>query len=811
MNRLRAVPPMVLAWCVWLVLPLQAEKATVVEVQIDPPAISLQGPAARHTLLVTGTTTSGRLQDLGDIASFRSTSPNIVSVDQRGVARPVSDGQGTIIVEVSGRELTVPVTVTNSASPREFSFVNDVMPLLDKFGCNGAGCHGKAEGQAGFKLSVFNSDPMADYHAIVHQSRGRRVFRAAPEQSLLLLKASGTKPHGGGVRIPPSMPEYGTLRDWLAAGAPYGNDAEATVTRITVTPGKRVLTTHSRQQLRVMAFYTDGRIRDVTRLAQYESNNPGLASINDFGLVTTLDRPGQVALRAGFMNQFAMFQGLIPHGETINQYPELPEHNFIDGLVYSKLRDLNILPSEQADDAEYARRVYLDVIGTLPSAAEVQHFLSDPSSDRRAQLVERLLQRPEYADYWALKWSDLLGVQRKALGHKAAYAYYRWIRENFAANRPYDEFVREIITAQGALLDVPQANFYKVDSDPGKLASRVAQTFLGLRIECAQCHHHPTDVWTQTDYFGMQSFFTQVKKRGTPRGEVLWTEGNPETKHPRSGEVVQPHPLGTEMPDEIDSGDRRRILATWLSDPTNPWFAKNLANRVWAHFMGRGLIEPVDDLRATNPATNPELLAALSQRFIDSKYDIRELIRTITRSRIYQLSSTANASNRLDEQNYSHALLRPLEAEVLLDAVSQATGIAEKFDGVPTGYRAIQLWDSGVSHYFLKLFGRPLRTSACVCERIDEPNVAQALHLMNSPDIHQKLKHEGGTLARLVKQHQDDENLVHAIYLTFFSRPPFPEEATRALEYLQQASDRRTASEDLAWSMLCSIEFIFRH
>ncbi len=787
-----------------------AENA-LVGVDVDPPSVSLRGPVARHTLLVTGKSESGRLLDLGAQAVFRSTKPDIVSVDEQGVVRPVADGHGTVVVEVAGLVLSVPVDVEDSHSPHQFSFVNDVMPLLDKTGCNGAGCHGKAEGQAGFKLSVFNSDPEADYETIARDGRSRRVFPAAPELSLLLMKASGTKPHGGGVRIVPASPEYNTLRDWIAAGVPYGSDDQVRVLRITVTPGTRILFTQGRQQLRVMAFFSDGRTRDVTRLAQYESNDVSLASVSTTGLVTTKDRPGQVALRAGFMNHFDMFQALIPRADEIAAWPDLEEHNFIDGHVYDRLQALNVLPSGPADDAEYLRRVYLDVIGTLPTSDEIRSFLNDSSGDRRIRIVNELLQRPEYADYWALKWSDLLRVEREPLGHKGAYAYYKWIRDSFADNKPYDQIVRELITVEGALTDVPQAHFYRVESDPGKIASRVSQTFLGLRIACAQCHHHPTDIWTQTDYWGMQAFFTQLKTRQTPRGEVLCIEGNPETKHPRSGELVHPHPLGTEMPVSAPNGDRRKVLARWMTGPDNSWFARNLANRMWAHFMGRGLIEPVDDLRVTNPASNPELLDALSRRVVESKYDLHELIRTITQSCVYQLAAEPNETNRLDEQNYSHANLRPLEAEVLLDAVCQVTGVDERFEGVAPGSRAVQLWDSGVSHYFLKLFGRPVRKSACVCERISEPNVAQALHIMNSPAIHEKLKHEGGTVARLVAEFPEDSDLVRELYLLFFSRDPIDEEREHAVDYLRSNRNRRHATEDLAWSMLCSIEFIFRH
>ena len=810
MTRLGHLPLVVLAEIVLSTGMVWANSA-LVAVEVDPPSVSLQGPVARHTLLVTGKTAAGRLSDLGAEAIFRSATPDIVSVDLLGVVRPVADGKGAVVIEVAGRILSVPVSVEGSQSPRYFSFVNDIMPLLDKYGCSGAGCHGKAEGQGGFKLSVFISDPRADYTVITKASRSRRIVPAAAEQSLLLMKASGIMPHGGGVRIVQSSPEYNTLKDWISAGAPYGSDDQAHVVRIAVTPATRVLSTNARQQLRVMAHYSDGRTRDVTRLTQFESNNSGLASVSKTGLVATKDRPGQAAIRAGYMNQFGMFQALVPRPEEISAWPDMPEHNFIDRHVYDKLQALNILPSGLADDAEYLRRVYLDVIGTLPTIEEVQRFLQDPNEDRRSRIVNALLKRPEYADFWALKWSDLLRVERKRLGHKGAYAYYKWIRDSFVANKSYAQFVRELVTAEGALVDQPQANFYRVEGDPGKIASHVSQTFLGLRIACAQCHHHPTDIWTQTDYWGMQSFFTQVKRRGTPRGEVLWTEGNPATKHPRSGELVHPHPLGTKMTPSAPDGDRRKVLADWMTGPDNPWFARNLANRMWAHFMGRGLIEPVDDLRATNPATNTELLDALSRHVVETNYDLHELIRTITKSRVYQLSSKPNETNRLDEQNYSHANLRPLEAEVLLDAVCQVTDVEEKFEGVPPGYRAIQLWDSGVSHYFLKLFGRPVRTSACVCERITDPNIAQVLHVMNSPAIHQKLKHEGGTVASLVAKHPEDVDLVRELYLTFYSRNPFDAEREHAIAYLRGKTDRRLATEDIAWSMLCSIEFIFRH
>ncbi|HYT93095.1 MAG TPA: DUF1549 domain-containing protein, partial [Gemmataceae bacterium] len=642
------------------------------------------------------------------------------------------------------------------------------------------------------------------------EGRGRRVFPAAPELSLLLTKASGATAHGGGIRIPRGTSEYETLRAWITAGVPLGDPMAPRVESIRVEPAERSLAPHGRQQLRVVARYTDGRETDVTAHARFQSNNEGLAGVSAGGLVSAGETPGEVAVMASFMGAVDVFRAILPRPERIANYPQLPENNFIDGHVFRKLRKLNILPSEPADDAEYLRRVYLDVIGTLPTVAEARRFLADKRPDRRALLVEELLQRPEYADYWALKWADILRVDRQALGHKRAYAFYRWIRESLAVNKPYDQFVREILTAEGPLDENGPANFYKVVGKPGEAASSLSQVFLGVRIACAECHHHPFDRWSQTDYFGMQAFFAPVGVRKTPQGEFVQATGDPLTKHPRSGATIFAHALGMAMPSASPKGERRLVLADWMTRPDNAWFARNLANRLWAHFLGRGLVEPVDDVRATNPPTNPELLDALAAELARSKFDVKQLIRTITASRVYQLSSRPNPTNEKDEQNYSRALFRRVDAEVLLDMVSQATGVAERFDNVPAGTRAIQLWDSKVSHYFLKLFGRPVRVSACECERNHEPGVAQVLHLLNSPEVDAKLRHERGTVARLVREKKDDGDLVEELYLTFYSRPPTGKERAAAIAFLRdRVAQRRQAAEDLAWTLLNSLEFVF--
>jgi hypothetical protein len=787
-------------------------EVAVVEVRVDPTSAQLSGPHTGYSLLVYGKTADGRQVDLTHAAQYRSLRPDLAMVTASGLVRSVADGTTAVVVEAAGRTVTVPVQVQGSAALRRFNFENDVLPVLSKFGCNSSGCHGKAEGQNGFKLSVFGFDPAADYAALTKESRGRRVFLPAPERSLLLAKPSGAVAHGGGLRIPRGSTEYETLRAWIAAGTPFGHDSDPKVTGIRVEPAERLLAMRDRQQLRVVARYSDGREADVTAHARYQSNNDALASVSATGLVTAGDAPGDVAVMASYRNAVAVFRAFVPRAETITHYPPLPENNFIDRLVFRKLQKLNLLPSDLADDAEYLRRVYLDVIGTLPTAMEARRFLEDKRPDRRAHLVEELTELPEFADYWALKWADLLRVDRAALGHKRAYAYYRWIRESLAANKPLDQFVREIVTAEGPLHEVGPANFYKVMTRPGETASTLSQVFLGVRIACAQCHHHPFDRWSQADYYGMEAFFTPVSLKGPPQGEMLLMSGAPRATDPRTGATVSAHVLGAKPPAADSKADPRLGLARWMTAPENPWFARNLANRAWAHFLGRGLVEPVDDVRATNPPTNPELLDALAQYLVDNRFDFRQLIRLITASRVYQLSSRPNATNERDEQNYSRALFRRVEAEVLLDMVCQTTGVAEKFPGVPAGYRAIQLWDSKVPHYFLKVFGRPVRASACECERNHEPSVAQVLHLLNSPEIHEKLAHEGGYLARVVRQHKKDGRLVEDLYLTFYSRLPTEAERGVALEYLRsEPANRRQAAEDLSWGMMNSLEFIFNH
>lgn len=782
----------------------------LVRVTADPAAVHLHGPSARYSLLITGQTAEGRLVDRTHVSHFQSMDPRIVRVNASGVIEAVADGKTSVLVQTEGRNLQVAVTVKDSREPRRFNFENDIEPIMSRFGCNSSGCHGKAEGQNGFKLSVFGFDPPADYASLTKESRGRRVFPAAPEQSLLLRKMTGQMPHGGGARIASGSRDYETVRAWIAAGMPVGSVADPKVASIRIEPHERLLPYHGRQQLRVIARYSDGQEVDVTAHAKFQSNNDSLATVQPNGLVLAGETPGEAGIMASFMNAVDTFRPIVPRAERIEPYPNVPEINFIDRLVFRKLRKLNILPSELAEDAAYLRRVYLDVIGTLPTSAEARRFLEDKRPDRRARLVEELLLRPEFADFWALQWVDLLRVDRAALGSKRAYAYYKWIHDSFAANRPFDEFARSIVTAEGPLSDVVPVNFYKVVSKPGQAASTLAQVFLGIRIACAECHHHPFDRWSQDDYYGVTAFFQGVGIKNIDGMESLVAGGLAQSRNPRTGLDIPAHSLGDKIPSKVESGDQRKQLADWMTGPRNPWFARNLANRVWSHFLGRGLVEPVDDVRATNPPSHSELLDALSEYVVQNKYDLHALIRVITSSRVYQLSSQPNATNERDEQNYSRARFKRIGAEVLLDMVSQTTGVPERFPGTPLETRAIQLWDSKVPHYFLKVFGRPERLSACECERNHEPSVAQVLHLMNSPEIQAKLGHAGGYIAKLVKRQPADESLVEELFLTIFSRLPQDHERQTALAYLREhRSKRREAVEDLAWSMVNSLEFLF--
>ena len=668
----------------------------------------------------------------------------IVRVDATGLVVPIKEGKATITASVGSAQARLGVEVARQEADLPISFANDVVPIFTKFGCNAGGCHGKADGQNGFKLSLLGFEPQEDYEFLVKEGRGRRVMPAAPEHSLLLRKAVGQVPHGGGKKLDPSSPFYRVLARWVAQGMPYGDASDPSVAGIETYPASRVLKRGDSQQLAVVARMSDGSTRDVTRMAQYECNQPGMAEVSETGLVATKQVPGRAAVMVRFQSHVAVFRATVPMGAEIGTMP--PERSFIDKLVFKQLRELGLPPSLEADDATFLRRVTLDLCGRLPTVAEAQAFTTDSSEGKHGRLIDALLKSGDHADYFANKWSALLRNRRAAANDSPAptVAFHDWIREAFATNKRYDAFVREVLTATGEEVAVPPVVWFRELKDAGAMAEDAAQLFLGQRIACAKCHHHPFEKWSQDDYCAMASFFTRIsvkippppkkkgkKKKGQPpveaavrRASVSLGKGsdavNPRTRKPQAARGLG----GLER--EMGKDDPRARLAEWMTAKDNPFFARTLVNRTWKHFMGRGLVDPEDDMRATNPASNPELLDALAKSFIESGYDLRKLAREIAGSTTYRLSAVPNAHNANDRQSHSRFVPRRLNAEVLLDAIDTVTGAKSSFKGVPAGTRAVQLPDNLYDSYFLSVFGRPDAASACECERNGGSSLAQA-------------------------------------------------------------------------------------
>lgn len=714
---------------------------------------------------------------------------------------------------------TAPEGRGDEPGPRPVDFTLDVVPVLTRAGCNAGACHGKACGQNGFQLSLLGFDGAFDYAAIVEEARGRRVFPAAPEHSLLLRKPTGQLPHGGGKRLEVGSPFYETLRRWIAQGTPRPGPRAPALERITVTPAEQALAANARQPLRVTAHYADGTSRDVTHLATFQSNESGIAAVSPEGLVQADPVPGEAAVMARFIQKFAVCNVIIPLAGDVpaGLYARLPRHNFIDGLVWDKLRRLGITPSEPAGDATFLRRVSLDVIGRLPTPAETRAFLADAAPDKRARLVDRLLDRPEYADYWANKWADLLRPNPYRVGIKAVYNLDAWLRDAFRRNKPYDQFVREVVTAQGSTFRSGPVTVFRDRREPEEIAPLISQLFLGIRLECAKCHHHPFEVWGQDDFFSFAAYFARVGRKGTGLSppisggeEVVFTAARGEVKHPGTGQVCPPRPLfGRAAGDAAQ--DPRRVLADWMVSDENPYFAKVIVNRVWADLMGRGLVEPVDDLRATNPPSNGPLLDALAQEFRRQRYDLKKLIRTICTSYVYGLSSVPNARNLADTRNYSRHYRQRLRAEVLLDAISDITQVPEAFAAMPPGARATQLWTFRAQSVFLDSFGRPDPNQDPPCERTTDTTVVQVLHLMNAPNLHRKVTSDAGRAAALARGGQSAEEIVDELYALVYCRRPSAEERALCRElYEAPGADRRQVTEDLLWALLNTPEFLFK-
>jgi hypothetical protein len=698
----------------------------------------------------------------------------------------------------------------------DVSFRNDVQPVLTRAGCNSGACHGAAAGKNGFKLSLRGYDDEGDWKAITRSAFGRRLVPEDPANSLFLLKPTAAVPHKGGVRFQVGSPEYQVLVNWIAQGSPGPKADDPRIESIEVLPKHAVLKVGSEQQVQVIAHFNNGVSQDVTRRAKYTANDTSVATVDDDRKVKIVGR-GEGPITAWYLSRMATATMTVPFDAppSMAVFDQAPRRNFIDELAIVKLRDLNLPPSPRCSDSEFIRRAFIDTIGVLPTAQEARAFLAESSAGKRDALIQSLLARPEFVDYWAYKWSDLLLVNSQKLRPPAMWAYYNWIRRQVSANTPWDELARQVVTATGSTLENGAANYYVLHDDPMKMSETTAVAFLGMSINCAKCHNHPLEKWTNDQYFAMANIFARVRAKNAPAGEgnfIVFSAAEGDLVQPLTGKPRPPTPLdGQPMP--MDSSDDRRLkLADWLVSPQNSYFTRAIVNRVWANFMGVGLVEAIDDMRKTNPPSNEALLAALADELVKQRYDLKSLMRLILQSETYQRSGEALPANVADRRFYSHYYPRRLMAEVMLDAVSQVTGAPTAFKDYPPGTRAIQLPDSNVESYFLQSFGRPERINTCECERTSLPSMAQALHIANGDTVNTKLQAKGNRIEQLLAEKVPDERLVEDVYLGALSRYPTAPEAKMLTAALKGATEkRREVVEDLFWGVLSSNAFLFNH
>lgn len=693
------------------------------------------------------------------------------------------------------------------------NFVTEVVPILTKSGCNSGACHGAQHGRGGFRLSLFGFDPQFDYDQIVRSNEGRRVVVSEPERSIVLAKPSLVMEHGGGERLKLTGAHYEKVRQWLADGAPEPTGKEPTVTKLEVSPTSRVMEPNQQQQLTVTVIWSDGRREDVTTTALFDSLNDAVAGVTAAGLVTA-KAVGETHVMVRFAGNAVVMQVSLPFAKLTN-FPAIPANNFIDEKLIAKWKQLGLLPSPLATDAEFLRRLYLDAIGTLPTPEEVRAFVTDKSADKRVKAIDTVLNRPEFVDWWSLKWGDLLRIDRTAMQEKGMWSFHNWVRAQLRDGKKVDEFVRDIVTAEGSTFTDGPANFYKTGRNADDWAETASQVFLGVRVQCAKCHTHPFEKWTQADYYGLAAFFVRVGQKNSQefgifgRESVLYLLPTGEARHPRKGGIVKPKPFdGPEMEDEFD---RRKKLADWMTAPDNTLFARNVVNRFWGYLMGRGLVEPLDDMRATNPASNPELLDALAADFVKSKFDLKHLLRTIFASRAYQLSSAVTDGNKADGSNthFTRFTVKRLTAEQMADALDFATGTREKYIGVPLGTRAIQLPDTQYRSYLMDTFGRPARQITCECERTTKPNIAQALHLLNGDFLNKKIADKTGRIEKLTTA--KTAAAIEELYLVTLSRSPSADELAKAEGWVKSAPSVKEGLQDLLWVLVNSKEFLFNH
>jgi len=758
----------------------------------------------------------------------------IVKIDADGRVFPVADGSTVLVARATnGTTAEFPVQVTRASEPAPIHFANQIVPIFTKNGCNGGGCHGKAAGQNGFRLSLLGFEPDEDYEHLVREARGRRLFPADPARSLLITKGTAQLPHGGGKRLEPGSDDHGRLVRWIAQGMPVGRADAPTVSRVEVYPASRMLALNGEQQLVVTAHYSDGSVEDVTRSALFEPNDKDMAAADALGRIRVFNQPGEFAVMVRYQGRVATFRATIPLGAPVGELPLA--RNFVDEQVFRQLKKVGMPPSAISDDPTFLRRVTLDIAGRLPTAEEVEAVSTSKDAARRDAVIDRLLASTDYADYFANKWSALLRNRRSdAKQARGTYAFHGWIRDSLAANKPFDRFVRDILTASGDVAENPPVAWYRQVRTMQTQLEDVSQLFLGQRMQCAQCHHHPYEKWSQADYWSFGAAFSQVGfKAGSQPGEdiIVHRRGEAQATNKKNGQQVKPAALAEPAFKLSPDDDPRQFLADWMTSPRNPWFAKALVNRYWKHFFGRGLVDPEDDMRDTNPPTNPELLDALAAHFTASGFDLKDLVRTIARSTTYQLSAEPNAYNARDRHHFSRFYPRRLPAEVLYDSVNAITGSRSQFDGLPAGTRAVSLPDNSFNagSYFLTVFGRPESSSACECERSMDASLSQSLHLLNSKDIQAQLGTDTSRAARLAADARPDDAKLSDLYRLAFGRVPTAAEGKIFGDYLARksaavkegkdaaetdaarAKARREAWEDTVWALLNSKEFLFNH
>ena len=799
---------------------------------VYPTKVALVGSDAASQLIITATLNDGRLVDLTSDVKYAIADGKSASILSSGRVLPRENGSTEIVATYGDKTTRVPLETKNLGENLPLNFGNQVVPVFTKLGCNSGGCHGKLAGQNGFRLSLLGFEPDLDFSTLVKEGRGRRLFPANPDSSLFLMKATGKIAHGGGRKMEPDSDEYKIVRRWIAAGMPWGDAKDPVVTKISVYPDHRVMTRQSKQQFAVYAHYSDGSLEDITRRAQYECNDTEIAAVDANGLVKTLTMSGEAAVMARYQGFVATFRATVPLGLKTPDW-KFDEKTVVDQFTAKKWKELGLVPSELCTDEIFIRRAFLDIAGSLPTPSDVTAFVADNDAGKRDKLIDKLLDTPEYAFFFANKWADILRVKRRQEANRAAgtFAFHEWIRDQVARDVPYSEFVRGILTANGDERKNPPTVWFKEIEKPESFVDDVSQVFLGQRLACANCHHHPYEKWSQDDYWGLAAFYGRIGRKDIrpPGGDgnrdnrvqIVFNKGTGAVTNKRTGKAADIKPLDGEPMQIAIEVDPREKLVEWMVDPKNPFFAKAVANRYWAHFFGRGIVDPLDDMRVTNPPSNPELLKALAQNLVDNKYSLKSLIKTICKSRTYQLSSVPNEFNNLDKQAYARYYPKRLQAEVLLDALCQVTDSPNRFNGLPTDRnapnRAIMLPDEGFSSYFLDVFGRPQRISACECERVNEANLAAVLHLLNSEEVQGKIVRPGGRADALAKpdDKRSDAEKLDELFLWAFARKPTSEDKRTALDHIEKLTaksgpaGKRTAYENILWAIINTKEFVF--